>query len=119
MFNRLEYVNEYAMAFFGYTMLIYANLNSPMSDAQFNIGRILALAVILVLYTVNIGVMVHTTGHHLCLRMRATAIKKKKCLFILKLFPKDLAEVNKHEKWASSKLKESKDVSHGSSNEPQ
>lgn len=76
LFNRLELANEYAMFLFGYSMLIFTGLERPVGLNQFEFGRVSALLLILFVYVINIGVMIHTTGYELCLRARAMAIKK-------------------------------------------
>jgi len=89
----LELVNEVALCIFGYTMLLFAGLSRPMSDDQFQTGRIVALVVILFIYSVNMSIMMKTTGYQVCLKLRGTAIQKQKCLWILKIFPLTPEEV--------------------------
>ena len=76
MFNKLELINEFLLCLLGYTMLLFTGLNRPVNVDQFETGRIVALFVILLLYVINLGVMVHTTGYQLCIRARGIVIQK-------------------------------------------
>ena len=98
MFNRLELINEFLLCLLGYTMLLFTGLNRPVNEDQFETGRIVALFVILLIYVINLGVMIHTTGYHLCIKARAIVIQKQKCLCLLRLCPGDKVAQNQMKK---------------------